>query len=192
MMNPLIRTLAPAERPAYEAHLLRLDVHARRLRFGHFTDDDAIRRHIAGLDPHSDRILGVVEGGRVVAAVHIVPAPKQPGDPGGAVEFAFSVDADRRGQGLGRRLFDQALAWSRNRGRREVCIYFLTDNHAMRHLARRLGMTISCAAGECVGTLALAPATPFSVIREVAAEQWAIWEEQRRRRLRLLVLRPAA
>ena len=191
MMNPLIRTLAPSERPAYEAHLLRLDANARRLRFGYFTDDDAVRRHIAGLNLHTDRILGVVEAGRVVAAVHIVRAKQQPGAPGGAVEFAFSVDADRRGKGLGRRLFDQALAWSRNRGMREVCIYFLTDNHAMRHLARRLGMTISCAAGECVGTLALAPATPFSVIREVAAEQWAIWEEQRRRRLRLLVLRPA-
>lgn len=192
MMNPLIRTLAPSERPAYEAHLLRLDANARRLRFGYFIDDDAVRRHIAGLNPHTDRILGVVEAGCVAAAVHIVRAKQQPDAPGGAVEFAFSVDADRRGQGLGRRLFDQALAWSRNRGMREVCIYFLTDNHAMRHLARRIGMTISCEAGECLGTLTLAPPTPFSFVREVAAEQWAIWEEQRRRRPRLLVLRPAA
>ncbi len=189
-MNLSIRTLAPAERPAYTAHLLRLDLGARRLRFGLFIDDDAVRRHVAGLDPHGDRILAVVDAGRVIAAVHIVRAA-QAGS-GGAVEFAFSVDADRRGQGLGRQLFEQALAWSRNRGVREACIYFLTDNHAMRHLARDFGMAISCEAGECIGTLQLAPATPFSIIRELAAEHWAIWEEHRRRRRpRLLVARAA-
>lgn len=189
MMNRSIRTLTPAERPAYAAHLLRFDVEARRLRFGLFIDDDAVRRHVAGLDPHSDRILAVVDGGKVIAAAHIARAAQADAS---AVEFAFSVDSDCRSQGLGRQLFEQALAWARNRGVREACVYFLTDNHAMRRLARQVGMAITCEAGECTGTLMLAPATPFSVIREVAAERWAIWEEHRgRRRPRFLVARTA-
>ena len=186
-MNLSIRTLAASERPAYEAHLLRLDAEARRLRFGYFIADGAVRRHVAGLDPRADRILALVEEGRVVAAVHIARAVR-PGVDGSSVEFAFSVDSDRRGKGLGRRLFEQAMAWSRNRGMREACIYFLTDNHVMRRLARRAGMAISCQAGECEGVMLLPPATPFSFIREVAAEQWAIWDEQRQhRRPRALV-----
>jgi GNAT superfamily N-acetyltransferase len=192
MMMRCVRTLTPAEWPAYEAHLLRLDVVARRLRFGYQIDDRAIRAHVASLIPARDRILAVVEGGRVVAAAHIASAVAQPGINAGAVEFAFSVDADRRGQGFGRLLFDQALAWSRNRGLRRAAIYFLSDNHAMRRLASRAGMSVEGRAGEYEGVMPLPPATPFSLARELAAERWALWEEQGRRQLpRLLVARPA-
>lgn len=186
------RTLSPAEWPAYEAHLLRLDGEARRLRFGYQINDSAISAHVASLVPARDRILAVVEGGRVVAAAHIARAAAYPETDPGTVELAFSVDADKRGQGLGRLLFDQALAWSRNRGLRRAAIYFLADNHAIRRMANRAGMSVDGRAGEYEGIMPLAPATPFSLARELAAERWALWEEQGRRQLpRFLVARPA-
>ncbi len=186
------RTLNPAEWQAYEAHLLRLDSEARRLRFGYKIDDRAIRAHVASLVPARDRILAVVEGGRVVAAAHIARAAAEPEINTGTVELAFSVDADKRGQGFGRLLFDQALAWSRNRGLRRAALYFLADNHAIRRLASRAGMSVEGRAGEYEAIMALPPATPFSLARELAAERWALWEEQSRRQLPgLLVARPA-
>jgi GNAT superfamily N-acetyltransferase len=190
-MTPCIRTLTAAELPAYEAHLLRLDADARRLRFGYPIGDAAIRAHVACLEPDRDRILARVENGRVVAAAHIARASRATGDIT-SVEFAFSVDAERRGQRLGRLLLDQALAWARNRGLRRASLYFLADNRAMRTLARRAGMAIRNDSGDCEAALALPPPTPFSLARELAAEHWALWEEQGQRRAPLpLAMQPS-
>lgn len=173
-----IRILQPGEWPAYQAHLLRLDPEARRLRFGFPIDDRGICTHLSQLEATKDSLLALVESGRVIGAAHLARARGGNGVTGGIVEFAFSVDAGSRHKGLGRALFERALLWARNRGLRRAFVYFLASNHVMARLARKCGMIITSAGGECEGTAALPPPTLFSVSRELAAERWALWEEQ--------------
>jgi GNAT superfamily N-acetyltransferase len=171
MMIHCIRTLTTAELPKYRDHLLRLDAEDRRLRFGFPISDQTIRDHVRGIDTKADRILVQVDDHlKVIAAVHIAA-----GDPG-TVEFAFSVDRQWRGRGLGRQLFEQAILWARNRGLRDAFIYYLVDNRAMRHLARQAGMAGHNEAGEIEGRLRLDPPTTLSYLRELAAERWGMYD----------------
>jgi GNAT superfamily N-acetyltransferase len=186
-----MRILRPSEWAGYEAHLLRLENEARRLRFGYPIEDEGVRAHVARLDPSRDRVLALVRDGRVVAAAHIAIAPSEAGPAGASAELAFSVDRPFRGQGAGRALLDRALLWSRNRGVRRVWVLFLNDNHAMSRLARRAGMEITSEASERVGEATLPPMTPVSLVHELLIERWALWEEQRYSLPRPLVPRPA-
>lgn len=166
-----IRTLTAAELPKYRDHLLRLRAEDRRLRFGFPISDQAIRDHVRGIDTEADRILVHVDDDlNVTAAVHIaVGVP-------GTVEFAFSVDKQWRDRGMGRQLFERAILWARNRGRRDAFIYYLVDNRAMRHLARQAGMSSHNEAGEIEGRLRLEPPTPLSYLRELAIERWGMYD----------------
>lgn len=170
-MKSCIRTMTRVELPKYQDHLLRLNAEDRRLRFGFPISDPAIREHVRGIDMEADRILVQVDDDlEIIAAVHIAAGAS------GAVEFAFSIDRPWRGRGLGRALFQQAILWARNRGRREAFIYFLVDNRAMRRLAREIGMVSHNDAGEIEGRLTLEPPTPLSYLRELATERWGMYD----------------
>ena len=135
-MIPCMRTLTASELPKYRDHLLRLDEEDRRLRFGFPISDEAIQGHVRKIDMTKDRILVQVDDDlQIIAAAHIAAGAQ------GTVELAFSVDSGWRGNGLGTQLFERALLWARNRGIRHAVIYFLFDNHTMRHLARQVGMS---------------------------------------------------
>jgi GNAT superfamily N-acetyltransferase len=103
----------------------------------------------------------------VVAAAHIVRACDD------VAEFAFSVDREWRGRGVGSELFDRAVLWARNRGTRQAIVYCLNENQAMRHIARKAGVQMTVAAGETDGRLELLPATPLSLLVEQASERSA-------------------
>lgn len=188
-MIPSIRTLTASELPKYRDHLLRLDEADRRLRFGFPISDQAIRDHVRKIDMATDRMLVQVDDElEIIGAVHIAA-----GAPG-IVEFAFSVDRQWRGQGLGAQLFERALLWARNRSLRHAVIFFVFDNHAMRHLARQVGMAIHIEAGEGEGKLELEPPTPLSYLRELATERLAMYDyslKLSRRGRRRLVAQPA-
>lgn len=188
-MMPCMRTLTASELPKYRDHLLRLDAEDRRLRFGFPIRDEAIQDHVRKIDMTKDRILAQVDDDlQIIAAAHIAAGAQ------GTVELAFSVDSGWRGKGLGTQLFERALLWARNRGIRHAVIYFLFDNHTMRHLARQVGMTINIEAGEGEGRLELEPPTPLSYLREIATERLAMYEHSfkvSRRGRRPLLARPA-
>jgi GNAT superfamily N-acetyltransferase len=170
-MMRCVKTLTTAERPLFCDHLLRLDAEDRRLRFGSPLDDHGIRRYVRQIDLDTGRILALLDDdSQVVAAVHIAPSKD------GAVELAFSVDRAWRGRGLGDQLLDRAILWARNRGLRRAYVYYLSDNHAIRHMVRRANMAIQSEAGESEASLALLPATPFTLIRELVAERYAMYD----------------
>ena len=151
-----IRPLTPGELPNYLEHLLRLDPADRRMRFGFPISDTGIRAYVQRIDLRTGHILALFDDDLdVVAAAHIVRA----GDD--VAEFAFSVDREWRGCGVGSELFDRAVLWARNRGIRQAIVYCLNENQAMRHIARKAGVQMTVAAGEIEGRLELLPATPF-------------------------------
>src|SRR5512143_1777378 len=162
-----IRPLTPAELPNYLEHLLRLDPADRRMRFGFPIGDTGIRAHVQRIDLRTGHILALFDNLDVVAAAHIVRA----GDD--VAEFAFSVDRQWRGRGVGSELFDRAVLWARNRRIHQAIVYCLNENQAMRHIARKAGVQMTVEAGEIDGRLELLPATPLSLLVEQASERSA-------------------
>ena len=160
----LIRPLTPSELPNYLEHLLRLDSADRRMRFGFQSGDTGLRMHVQRIDLRTGHILALFDDLDVVAAAHMVRA----GDD--VAEFAFSVDREWRGRGVGSELFDRAVLWARNRGIRRAIVYCLNENQAMRHIARKAGGQMTVSAGETEGRLELLPATPLSLLVEQASE----------------------
>lgn len=165
-----MRILRESEMPRYREHLLCLDTKDRRMRFGSSLDNAGIEAHVQHLRERADRILALLdEFGSVVAAVHI--ALLEPA----AAELGVTVDRRWRGRGVGRALFEQALAWLRCRGIRRVFLVFLSENRAMRALARAFGMSTQNDAGEMTAELTLPLPTPFSVLWELIVEFAGLW-----------------
>jgi GNAT superfamily N-acetyltransferase len=163
-MEP-IRTLLPFQYAGYRDHLLRLESEGRRLRFGGPIGDDGISTFIDNLRLRETRVLAAFDPAlRVIGAAHIALGND------GTAEAAFSVDEEQRGRGLGRALLARAVLWARNRGIRTLHVHFLSENSAMRGLARAAGMRIATEAGECQAALTLPPATPLSLWQEAAGE----------------------
>lgn len=160
-----VRTLSRVERVKYREHLLRLLPEHRRLRFGAFVADARIVEFADGIDLNKTHILGHFGLDlELVAAVHIEIIGSK------AVELAFSVDAPFRRCGIGRALMDRALLWARNRGYSRVHVHCLTENIAMRRLARSAGIALTTEAGESDALIELQSATPLSLLAESLSE----------------------
>jgi RimJ/RimL family protein N-acetyltransferase len=181
------RLLTPAEHGLYRDHLLRLSPDDRRLRFCAPLDDDAIIEFVAGLSPWETRIIACFDDRlAVIAAVQITVIKKR------LAEFAFSVDEAERGRGLATTLMRRALLWVRNRNIPRAHMHCLAENHAVRRMGLRLGMSVSSDTGDGEAAIALPPPTPLSIAQELAAEQVGLWDYLLKAGLRLAMPQPSA
>ena len=141
-MSLPIRTLNAADSARIEAHLLRLAPADRSLRFAAgLVTDETIRRYVAGIRFGTDAVLGMVDdGGDVVAFAHgcVYSVGKR-----SRVEVAFSVDAERRGKGLGSALMAEARRFAESIGAHSVLGMCLARNAAMRQIFANAGMTLT-------------------------------------------------
>lgn len=160
-----VRTLTPLELPRYRDHLLRLGADDRRLRFGFPIPDERIVDFVDGLGPPGTRVLvHTAPDLEVIAAVQVSMTSSR------GVEFAFSVEAPFRGRGVATALFDRAMLWARNRRIRRAYVQCLSENHAMRRIARNAGMAVLTERGESEGTLIVPGAMPSTLFEELMAE----------------------
>lgn len=163
-LSGTIRKLFAADLPAFRAHLLRLDPASRHSRFiGVVTD--------AYLADYADRCLasrglvfGYVEGGIVRGAAEL-----QPFEIGGErrAEAAFSVERGWRRRGIGSALFARLIVSARNRGAAALVVNCMSENGAMRALARRFSAEIVFERGDLIGTIKGLGPTPFSLAEEM-------------------------
>lgn len=128
-----IRPLDEAELSLYCEHLMRLDDHARWMRFNHIMDDAALQAHCLYLAGSGTMLIGAFEDDKLRGAAelglstdHSVPI----------VEMAFSVESNFQGRGIGSSLLKTALTaiWPAS-----AIVVCRADNAAMRHLAERAG-----------------------------------------------------
>lgn len=155
----------PHEMALYRDHLLRLDDADRRLRFGARRDDAAIYAYVSSLRPSADVVLAHFGNDlEVLGAAHIALTAAR------VAEFAFSVEASRRGSGIGAALFSRAILFARNRGTRTAVVYCLAANRAMRILARNAAMSVDSAAGDSEGSVDLPPPSSRSIFTEMVSE----------------------
>jgi GNAT superfamily N-acetyltransferase len=146
--------LHPADRPALLAHFTSLDSEDRRLRFGAPLHDESIADYVERIDFVRDGVFAVHDGTlRMLAVVHVAFTED-------SAELGISVLPQARKQGLGSALFERAVMHLRNRGAREAFIHCLSENGAMMHIARKLGMSIIPCGHETDARIRVDPPTP--------------------------------
>ncbi|MBV8211223.1 MAG: GNAT family N-acetyltransferase [Burkholderiaceae bacterium] len=123
------------------AHFLALGLGDRFLRFGWEMTDEQIVAYVESLYMCGDSVLLVVEpDGDVSGVLHLESM-------GSGVTVGLSVSAWARNMGIGTLLLPQARVFARARGLDTLFARNLNLNPALRRLAQRVGMRVSCADG---------------------------------------------
>ena len=157
--------LRDADRPALLEHLTALEGEDRRLRFGTPLRDEAIAEYVERIDFAHDGVVAVHDGSmRLLAVIHIAITEE-------SAELGLSVLPEARNQGVGTALFARAVMHLRNRGAREVFVHCLSENGAMMHIARKLGMAIVPCGPETDARIRVDPPTPQSFFTEWLQDQ---------------------
>jgi GNAT superfamily N-acetyltransferase len=165
-----VSQLSRIDRPALERHLLALDPHDRRLRFGTLPSDATVRAYVARIDFDRDAVFGVFdEELAIVGAAHLAHAEEH-------AELGLSVLPAHRNRGLGEALLARAVMHARNWGVRALFMHCLRENRTIMHLARKLGMRIVTEQGEAQAWFALPPADASSHFGEVFAQRVALFD----------------
>ena len=124
------------------AHLTQFQGEDRRLRFGGMVSDNFIVDYVENSFLYETQWFGIDHiDGYLVAACHAAIND-------GQAELGCSVNQDYRGQGLAQLMFDRAVTWLRTKGITEVYMHCLTENQAMKHIARKNHMTLASEYGE--------------------------------------------
>ena len=166
-----IRKLWPFETGAYRDHLLRLDVASRRNRFGGAVSDDYIRSHIRDLN-HLDAVLyGFFVDGTSHAAAELRPIGTWKS---GEAEAAFSVEQNWQSHGVGSALLERILLTARNRAIKHLHFACLAHNQRMQQLARKFDADLRFDFDSVVGEVRAQRPTPMSMVREAAADGYAL------------------
>jgi GNAT superfamily N-acetyltransferase len=167
----VIRKLWAGETDAYRDHLLRLDPDSRRRRFSGGVADEVIGRHAAtagdaGVVMHGFFVDGVLRG-----AAELRPYgglfPHQ-------AEAAFSIEQPWQSHGIGTGLLQRTLLSARNRGITQLQMQCLANNERMQQLARKFAAELTFDFGSVVGEVGPPRSTPLSLMREAAADNYAI------------------
>ena len=154
MSQSVLRLLDETDRAAFLAHLLRLGLKGRYNRFSASVSDDTITAYALRPLKAENFIFGFFDQGvlRGVAEAHGMDEPCT------AVELAFSIELGWRGRGLGKVLFDRAVAEARKRGVRELHIHCLAHNFAMLSLLRQFTSNIHFEDNEAYAVIVLSKA----------------------------------
>ena len=137
---PIYRELAPEEYGALQAHLLRLGLRSRSMRFGYPASDGTIERYCTNQTGRKPVICGAFIGGelRGVADMRFI-SEKWPF----SAELALSVEDDWQDIGIGTELMARALRAARRHHIAVVELNFLPENIRMRRIAEKHGAIFS-------------------------------------------------
>lgn len=170
----VIRKIVPAERHDFLNHLMRLDPLSRFMRFGGVVSDAALARHATRAITGDNILLGYFVDGELRAAAELHPLPRRPGKPVGA-EAAFSVERPFQGKGVGSALMRHLVLLAQNRGIADLEVMFLPNNGRMKSIAVQHSADFSLDETEMIGHMHTPPATPFSWMREMAGDVFAVF-----------------
>lgn len=153
-----IRRLTSLDASLLEALLLSLPPEQRRLRFCHSISTEGVRRYVAGLDWKGGDVFGAFEGLHLVGAIELMPAGPQ------ALEGALEVHPRYQRRGIARQLVERGILHAKVLGKTELQLNCLSENGAMKQIARNHGMKLASSHGEVESKLPLAPAAPADFV----------------------------
>ncbi len=151
-------------------HLRNLQGEDRRLRFGGGVSDEYISEYVTKSFDEECKWFGVDHiDGHLVATCHVAIC-------NGEAELGCCVDEDYRGEGLAQQMFDRAVTWLRTKGITNVFMHCLTENAAMRHIARKNEMTLVSGYGDTDASVEVSPPTPATIIKDAYMDRIALYD----------------
>ena len=152
-------------------HLTGLQGEDRRLRFGGMVNDDYIMSYVEGsFIEGNSQWFGIDHiDGYIVAACHASIYD-------GQAELGCSVNPDYRNNGFAQLMFDRAVTWLRTKGIQEVYMHCLSENGAMKHIARKNDMTVVSEQGETDATVGVKPASPWTSATDAYLDRIALYD----------------
>lgn len=151
-------------------HLCSLKDEDRRLRFGGVLNNETIKSYVEKSFKDKDsQWFGCVSHNKVISACHTAIY-------NGEGELGCSVDEEHRGEGLAQKMFDRAVTYLRLHGVTKVYMHCLTENQAMRHIAKKNDMTIISCYGETDARVEVTPGNPMTSIKDAYLDRMAIYD----------------
>jgi acetyltransferase len=161
----VLRPIRPEDSAEYQRFMSLISPQDLRLRFfvGVHQLPEAELAHFTHID-YEHEMAFVAVGRRAAGGDEILGVARACDDRGDrSAEFAVLVRSDLKQQGLGRVLMEKLIRYCRMRGMRELWGSVLTENAAMKHLARSLGFRVRGIEGDVQEiVLELQPATSYT------------------------------
>lgn len=176
----LARKLSIIDKYKLITHLQNLKGEDRRLRFGGSVNDEYIAEYVEKSFTQDCKWFGIDHiDGHLVAACHVAVLDND-------AELGCSVDREYRGQGFAQLMFDRAVTWLRTKNINHVFMHCLSENGAMKHIARKNEMTVVSEYGESDAEVDLEPPSPFTPLVDAYADRMAIYDMIYKNNLRML------
>ncbi len=117
-------------------HLFLLSEDDRRLRFFSNISNVGIESYVERIRWNGDVCFGCFSGSTLIAFAHL-----------GKVDFdqyelGMSISEEHKGQGVGKEMMKRIITWCKANGVNKLVMECLTENKAMRKIAKNLGMRI--------------------------------------------------
>lgn len=142
------------------------DDETRQLYFGMASNQyliDSIMKKVLDT-PENHYFLIAKDGTKWVGSIHIAVS-------GNIVEFGVIVSKDYRNHGVGGKMLEEAIIWSRNRGFQELYMHCLGWNKPIQHLCRKHGLETKNMHGDTEVELKLQPANWVTINKEICIKQ---------------------
>jgi GNAT superfamily N-acetyltransferase len=166
----LVRKLSSLDKHRIVSNLVGLQGEDRRLRFGMMCSDEYIANYVTKSFEQESQWFGVDHiDGHLVATCHVAIT-------NGEGELGCCVDEDYRGEGFAQQMFDRAVTWLRVKGITHVFMHCLSENGAMKHIARKNEMVLISEYGETDAAVDVEPATPATYMEEAYMNRLALYD----------------
>lgn len=138
--------------PQIVEHILGLDSHDLYLRFGYNITPDQAGRYVkksfetVNTRQRADFWFGIKLGDELVATLHVSTVDD-------TAEFAFTTATAHRGRKLGQLLFARGYQLVTEYSITRIYMVCLTQNQAMRHIAKKFGLAVMTQGTESEGSV---------------------------------------
>lgn len=160
----LIR-LRSSHGPQIIHHIISLPDSDRYLRFGYIAKDEHIAQYVVKtLEPNTENQrnfwYGIFDHQKLIATIHIALGND-------IAEFAFTTDSEYRGQKIGQLLFARGYQLVTEFQITRIYLACLTQNAAMRHIAKKFGMSVMTQGTDSEASINIQYPVPLSRLNEV-------------------------
>lgn len=148
-----IKQLSAFNREKVKEHFLRLDEDSRRSRFCSTMNDASIEAYVNKLDFHNNGIFGIFNNNLDIIGLGECIFYNEKKGTNISGEVAFSVEKSYQGKKLGNQLMRRVVQYANMNNLKELKMYFLKNNSATFHLAKKYNFKMEHYSSEISGTV---------------------------------------